>query len=178
MQIFEDSEKSKELTNYRLPRYDELLDIDLFMNQLIDVLNGRLSVFLVPDEAKVLTASMINNYVYNHVIQAPKQKKYTKIHIIHLLSIGILKQVLPISDVAELIRKQLDQYPINIAYDYFCEEVEKALKVVFGNRSFAEIDKTQPRTNTPLAKKVRSAAVAFANKIYVKQSIYFENNNK
>ena len=91
-----------------------------------------------------------------------------------MLVIGILKQVLSISDIGELIDMQIKQYPLDIAYDYFCIELEKALKVVFDNRDFSEIDKTQPTKTTPLSRKIRSAVVSFANQIYVKQSIYYE----
>lgn len=173
-EIFENSEIAKKLAEYKLPRYDELMKYDVFMNQLIEILDEYLSIFQVPGEEKLLTPSMINNYVYKQVIDPPTKKKYTKYHIVHLLAIGILKQVLPLSDLAELIRMQQKEYPADIAYNYFCIELEKALHVVFGNRDYAEIDKTQPSKTTSLSKKFRSAAVAFANQIYVKQSIYFD----
>ena len=92
----------------------------------------------------------------------------------HLLVIGILKQVLSISDIAEIISAQLKQYEISIAYNYFCEELENALRVTFDGRDFGEIANVVPTKVTPLSKKVRSAVLSFANKIYVKQSIYFD----
>ncbi|MCQ2754172.1 MAG: DUF1836 domain-containing protein [bacterium] len=175
---FENSEISKRIANYRLPRYDELMKFDLFMNQLTDILDEYLSPFLIPGEAKALTPSMINNYVFKQVILPPDQKKYSRKHVIHLLVIGILKQVLSLSDIAELISKQIEEYPIDIAYNYFCNELEKALRVVFEGRDFSEIEKTQPTKVTPLSRKIRSAVLSFANKIYVKQSIYFDKTQQ
>jgi len=175
--MFESSEIANKLAFHKFPRYDELPTFDIFMTQLTDILEGYLSVFKVPGEEKILTSSMINNYVFKHVITPPVQKKYNKEQVAHLLIIGILKQVLSINDIAVLIANQKAQYPIDIAYNYFCEEVENALRVTFNIRNFAEIEKTQPTKITPLTKKVRSAVLSFANKIYVKQCIYYENTN-
>ena len=175
--LFENSEIAHTLANYKLPRYNELMKFDLFMNQLLDILDEYLEVFSVPGEEKILTRSMINNYVFKQVIAPPKNKKYSRNHVIHLLSIGILKQVLSISDVAALIEQQIQQYSIDVAYNYFCDELEKALKVVFERRDFSEIESTQPKKTTPLSILIRSAVLSFANKIYVKQSIYFDKQN-
>ena len=170
---FEDSEIAKKLANYKLPKFEDLIKFDIFMNQLIEILDDHLSIFLVPDEAKYLTPSMINNYVFKQVIEPPKQKKYSKYHIVYLLVIAILKQVMSLSDVTELLKLQTKQYSIETAYNYFCIELEKAMHVVFEERDFAQIEKTQPTKTTPLTKTVRSAVLAFANHIYVKQSIYY-----
>jgi len=166
------SEIAQKLANYKLPRYDELPAFPIVMRQLVSLLDRYLSIFVVPGEENLLTQSMINSYVYKKVIKAPEHKEYNNKQIIHLLSIGILKQVLSISDVAKLIEMQTNQYPIDVAYNYFCEEVENALKVTFDTRSFADF-KNNPKVITPLTESVHSAVLAFANKIYVKQSIYF-----
>lgn len=171
---FENSEIAKQIASFKLPRYEELAKFDLIMNQMVDFLDEYLAVFVVPGEEKTLTSSMINNYVFKHVIAPPNQKKYSRGHIAHLLVIGILKQVLSISDIAEIISAQLKQYEISIAYNYFCEELENALRVTFDGRDFGEIANVVPTKVTPLSKKVRSAVLSFANKIYVKQSIYFD----
>lgn len=175
--IFEESDTSKKIANYHLPRYDELIKLDLFMNQLVDILNEYLSVFLIPGEEKTVTPSMINNYVFKHVITAPQHKKYNREQLAQLIVIGILKQVLSISDIGEILRMQREQYPIDTAFNYFCTEVEKALKVTFEERDFSGIEKTQPTKVTPLTRKVRSAVISFTNKIYVKQSIYYETKS-
>ncbi len=175
---FEESDIAKKLANYKLPKFEDLIKFDIFMNQLIAILDEYLSIFIVPDEAKYLTPSMINNYVFKQVIDAPIQKKYSKYHIVYLLVIGILKQVMSLSDITELLQMQTKQYSIETAYNYFCIELEKALHVVFEERDFAQIEKTQPTKTTPLTKTVRSAVLAFANHIYVKQSIYYHKTHK
>lgn len=175
---FEKSEIAHKLANYKLPRFCELVKYDLFMTQLINVLDEYLSVFSVPNEEKNLTPSMINNYVFKQVLSPPVQKKYTKTHLAHLIVIGVLKQVLSLSDIKELISAQIKEYPIDVAYNYFCSELENALYITFFGRDFGEIEKNVPTKVTPLTQKVRSAVLSFANKIYVKQSIYFEKIQK
>lgn len=175
-EIFENSQIAKNLANHKLPRYHELFKFDVFMTQLIDILDDTLSVFATPNEEKLLTQSMINNYVFKHIIEPPKQKKYSREQVAHLIALGILKQVLFISDIGAIIEAQRNEYPLDIAYDYFCEELEKTLKVTFEVRDFSDIEKTQPSKVTPLARKIRSAVLSFANKIYVQQSIYYEKS--
>lgn len=175
--IFEHSTVAKQLANYKLPRYNELIKFDVFMNQLLGILDEYLEIFSIPGEQKTLTASMVNNYVFKNIIERPIQKKYSRSHIAYLLVIGILKQVLPISDVAEIISMALKQYDIEVAYEYFCIELEKALKATFEVRDFAVIEETQPSKTTPLSTLVRSAVLSFANQLYVRKSIYYATHN-
>ena len=49
-------------SNIRLPEWDELPDLDLYMDQVISLLQRYLGQFPSPDE-KGITSSMINNYV-------------------------------------------------------------------------------------------------------------------
>ena len=70
----------------------------------------------------------------------------------------------------------INQYPRKVAYEYFCNEVEDALRVTFATRS-SEF-KNMPKVVTPLNESVHSAVIAFANKIYVKQYLYYTEQNK
>lgn len=173
--IFEESETAKKLAHYKLPRYEELTKYNIFMNQLVDILDEHLSVFALPTEGKILTPSMINNYVFKHVVIPPNQKKYNRDHIAYLIAVGIMKQVLPISDVTTIINGQVEQYNIAVAYDYFCRELENMLQIIFESRNFSDIEKTNPSKVTPLSRKARSAILAFVNQIYVKHSIFYDN---
>jgi len=168
------SELAKKLANYKLPRYEELTPYPVVMRQLITILDNYLSIFCVPGEEQILTQSMINSYVRKKIVKAPEKKDYNKNQIIHFLIIGILKQVISIPEVSKLIKMQIKQYPIDVAYNYFCAEIEDALQVTFGSRS-SEFKNT-PKVVTPLTENVHSAVIAFANRIYVKQSIYFSEH--
>lgn len=97
-----------ELTNYNTPNIDALPNIDLYMEQMINYLENELRVFMKNENDKIITSSMINNYVKANIIPAPNAKKYRKNHLCNILEICSLKQVLQLSDIYELLN--YDEY--------------------------------------------------------------------
>lgn len=163
--------ENEKLAAYHCPRYEELPKIDVYMDQLIGILEEYLTPFEIPGEEKTITATMVNNYVKQKVIAPPKNKKYSKSHIVYLVVIGVLKNVLSISDIGNLIKMQTRQYSLSRAYNFFAEELESVLNVTFGARDFSEANSKKERTN--LSKLVRSALLSFANNVYVKKNVYY-----
>ena len=171
------SDIAKKLANYKMPRYEDIISYPVAMRQLIAILDDYLDIFKDPfEEENLLTPFMINSYVRKKVIDPPENKDYNKNHIMYLIVIGILKQVLSISDIGKILHMAINQYPKKVAYEYFCNEVEEALKVTFATRS-SEFKNT-PKIVTPLNESVHSAVIAFANKIYVKQYLYYTEHQK
>ena len=113
---------------------------------------------------------MISNYVKQKIIPPPVKKKYDRDHIVYLIVIGIFKQILNISDIGILIKRQRRLYPVDVAYNFFCTELENALKATFCTRDFSM--PTSAQKVTKLSELVRSALLAFANKVYIKKNIY------
>ena len=105
-EIFKDfSEKMK---NHSLPHWNDLPEIDLYMDQVIALMEKYLSDLISEeDESKLITPSMINNYVKLNIIPAPNKKKYSREHLAYLLIICSLKQVMPIPKIKELIGLKL-----------------------------------------------------------------------
>ncbi len=103
-----------ELENYRIPEWDSLPDIDLYMDQVITYLERQLSIFAKSESEKFITPAMINNYVKNEIIPRPSHKKYTREHIAQLMTILYLKQVLSLIDINNLISHETSDKPINI----------------------------------------------------------------
>ena len=166
------SEIAKKMANYKLPRYDEIVSYPVAMRQLIAIVDNYLDIFRDPfEEEKLMTPFMVNSYVRKKIIEPPEGKEYNKNHIMYLIVIGILKQVLSISDIGKILKMSINQYPNEISYGYFCDEVEDALNATFATRSSSF--KNTPSVITPLTESVHSAVIAFANKIYVKQYLYF-----
>lgn len=93
------------LCDHRLPRWEELPDFELYMDQVLALISRYLGETQERGE-KLLTASMVNNYVKLAVMPAPVKKKYSRTHIAHLLVICALKQVLSISDLRDMLRKE------------------------------------------------------------------------
>ena len=49
----------------------------------------------------------------------------------YIIVVCVLKQILSISEICDLIKIQIDTYPIEEAYDYFAQWIEKALEIAF-----------------------------------------------
>lgn len=109
----------------RLPRWDELPDIELYMDQVITLM-GKYFGWLSPQDESVLTSSMINNYVKIGIIPAPIKKKYSRTHLFRLIIICVMKRVLPINDIAALIETLLETRTEDEVLDIFtsCYEEE------------------------------------------------------
>ena len=93
-----------------LPGWEELPSIPLYMDQVLYYCNESLAFFQGEMEGGALTSSMVNNYVKNGVLPHPEKKKYGKEHLATLLMLCLLKQVLPLPDIATLLQgKPLDR---------------------------------------------------------------------
>ena len=113
------------LATYHIPRYDELPDLPLYMDQVV-VLMERYLAPLAPGEEKPVTPAMINNYVKQGVIPPPVNKKYEKRHLAYLVVVCVLKQVLSISEIREMIATETQDGEIYSLYDGFCADQEDA----------------------------------------------------
>ncbi len=91
-----------ELDNFSFKKYEELPDIDLYMDQLITYMEKQLYVFQTSSLDKQITPSMINNYVKGEVLKAPISKKYNREHLALIEEICTLKQVLTIAEVKQI----------------------------------------------------------------------------
>ena len=84
--------------------WDKLPDIKLYMDQVTTFLGEKLSFYECGEYDKLLSSSMINNYVKNGLIEHPEKKKYNKEQIARLIIICILKSVLSIHDISALLK--------------------------------------------------------------------------
>ena len=106
-----------ELENYRMPIWNDLPDIDLYMDQVITYLEKQLAIFSKNEDEKFITPAMINNYVKNEIIPRPLNKKYTREHMAHLISVLNLKNILSLMDITRLISHEKLDKPINALFD-------------------------------------------------------------
>ena len=111
---------------FRLPRSEELPELDFYMDQIISIMEKNLSILSVSG-VKFITPAMINNYVKLGIIPPPIKKRYTKEHICRLIIICALKSVIAIPAIAELIEMMTRTRPLYEVYDVFCEAYENML---------------------------------------------------
>lgn len=90
---------------------EDIPNIDLYMDQVTTFMEKRLkNTTRNPEEDKILTKTMINNYAKNHLLPSPEKKKYTKEHILVLLFIYYFKGVLSIGDIQTLLNPITEQF--------------------------------------------------------------------
>ena len=63
-----------DVKDFHLPRYEELPDLEIYMDQVLQLLNKYIDPIVQTD----ITKTMINNYVKKGVVNPPIKKKYTK----------------------------------------------------------------------------------------------------
>ena len=153
----------KELLNIHLPRYNEFPVFELYIDQVISFVTEAVSDFIRGEEA-ILTASMINNYVKNGVLNPPVKKKYNREHLAKLVVICIGKRMLPISHISDSISLMSRVFEISEGYDVFCDEVEYEIKSSvdpekFPPRSFGDADSRKVATMRSLASAVARVLV-------------------
>lgn len=150
---------------FQLPYYEELPEIPLYREQVISYIDKLFDPLSSCIEGPWITPSMINNYVKAGLIPAPIKKLYGKDHLALIIAICIFKQVLSISAIQHLFKIQRITYHRDVAYNYTVEEVKNALTASFSS-SF-DISKDSALIVTRESLLVRSAAIAFASKIYL-----------
>lgn len=111
----------EQLTDTALPSWDDIPDLDLYMDQVLSLLRRYLGPLSGLDE-KGITSSMINNYVKQGVMPAPKKKRYTRVHLVYLIMIYILKSSLTMVQIRSLIDQELSGQSLEDLYTAFCSQ--------------------------------------------------------
>lgn len=158
----------EEAQKSHLPRWDEIPNIDLYIDQVVSLLENYLSDYIKNDNEKdntIVTKTMINNYVKHGVINPPINKKYNKEHIAYLFVIFILKQIYSMGEIKKLITLALETSSIEDAYNRFCSELEKAIRMTFSGKSYINNDRLSHEQYL-----LRNVVQSFANKLYVQKS--------
>lgn len=114
-------------SDYSLPRYKDIPDVGLLLEQTVRLINGYLEPFF----SIRLTSSMVSNYVKQSIISRPVKKLYYREQIAALIFIALSKTVLSLEDTAKYLMMQRSNYPADIAYNYFCMYFENTLKRKF-----------------------------------------------
>lgn len=167
-QIYND----EEIKNFHIPRWKELPNIDLYLDQVINLLEKYLSNYITNENKKdgtLITKTMINNYVKYNIIKSPVNKKYNREHLASLFVVFILKQIYSIGDIKKLIDLALETSSPEHSYDRFCRELEKAINFTFTGKDYIKTDKLSHEQYI-----LRNVVQSFANKLYV-QRVYLKN---
>lgn len=116
-----------DFARYHCPRWEELPDLALYMDQVLFVVEGALRP-LFPDDPAVVTATMVNNYVKQQVLIPSEKKKYRREHLARLITITVLKRVLTVAEIRFVFDQLERACDISAGYDLFCAQLERRLR--------------------------------------------------
>ena len=139
------------LERYRLPDWEEIPDLGLYMDQVVQYLRQTLS-YLPPElkQTQVITAAAINNYVRTRLLPEPQKKKYYRTHIAQLLMIVTLKQtfqlamispLLPLGCAEKEVRRRYTAYALRHrrCAQYFIEQVKLTAAAMLDHEVVTEL---------------------------------------
>jgi len=162
---------SESLCGFRLPRYAELPNMGLYLEQTVKYINSVLQ----PLGGMELTGSMVSNYVKKDLIANPVKKQYYAEQIAYLFFVVVAKNQLSMEDIGLLIEMQRNTYTLPVAYDYLCDELENMLFYIFGIREMLEdLGTTQSKEKDLL----RSVILSFALSVFIRKRVENYRNTR
>lgn len=150
------------LDAYRLPEWEELPKIDLYLDQVIALVNNYVGFFVYdPVEEKLLTPSMVNNYVKLRLLPAPVRKKYGRKHIALLLMICTFKQSVSMAAMSAMLPPD-DEELIHQEYVRFTASYQRISSYVVqqAKASAAPVYDNASHTGTEVSDLVVGSAIA------------------
>ena len=159
------------IKNFHIPRWNELPTLDLYMDQVIALIDTTLGAFFSEIGAASLTKNMVNNYVKAKIVDAPVNKKYPKLSVAMIIVVYILKNCYATDEIGKLIKLGISLEATEITYNRFCEAIENAVSDVFSGRVSICNEKIPGRDNKYL---MENFALSFACKVYVQRTFLFK----
>ena len=163
--LFEYIEK---IGNFKLPNYELLPSIPLYMEQVTKYINMSLAPLVNDDNSSLITGYMVNNYVKAKIINPPKDKQYDDEHIAYLIFITLLKNSASLKDIATFI--ELDKEFIKDRkdlYNFYKKLQEQILQETQGDifKLFKEYDlNAEEIENAPVQNAEEAQKITEENK--------------
>lgn len=149
-------------SSFHLPRYHEITNVGLYLEQVVRYVNS----YLAPLGVQPITSNMVSNYVKQKTIPHPIKKCYDQECLAYLMFVSIVKTSLPMEDIRFMIQLQKKNYDLITAYDYFCDEFENILDIVFGYKPVTDL--TAPSTSQE-KELLRNTIITVSRQIYLHQ---------
>ncbi|MGR3741177.1 DUF1836 domain-containing protein [Companilactobacillus sp. DQM5] len=152
----------KEFGENRLPKWSELPDLELYMDQVTLEIEKNVSFIL----EKPITKSMINSYVKMQVIDKPEKKKYSKKHLASIIVVSIMKQVFSLDVIKKGINRVFELDNPEIGYDNFVSLFNKEMEILDGKNSISNLTMNEDQLKIAQVVAIRSVIYKeIANKV-------------
>ncbi len=152
------------LQEFRLPRWNEIPDVGLYLDQVVKYINTYFESF---PEMKV-TASMVSNYVKKKLIMNPHRKTYSREQIAQLIFIAAAKTVLSMDNIRVCFDIQKEHFSTEKSYNVFCDTMESVLST-FSSDDQNLLNKDARSDEEEI---LRNIVITIAHKMYLER--YFQ----
>lgn len=172
----------KYVQDYKLPAWEELPDIGLYMEQVVSLLRSYLD-YLPPElkEEEFVTAATINNYVRKRIMPEPVKKRYYREHLAYLIIICTLKQSLSIATLSTMLPPDISKEQLKDIYSlyirthrsaslYFCEQAKQASLRMLGQEASGD----GYTANTPEQLIISTAVISNYAKLLAEKLLLIE----
>jgi uncharacterized protein YeeX (DUF496 family) len=85
-------------------------EMEIYMDQVETFLNRELGIYKKNEKDKVITKTMIGNYVKHNMLPRPVNKKYSKDHLILLTLIFYLKGTFQMEEIEQIVKPLIENY--------------------------------------------------------------------
>ena len=113
----------KYMENFSLPAWEALPDMELYMDQVISLVNRYLNLIPQDESNPVITASAVNNYVRLRLIPAPERKRYSRRHMACVIMICVLKQSLTLAEIQRILPREMSEENVRQVYNGFAAKM-------------------------------------------------------
>lgn len=161
-----------EYKEFSFENYENLPDIDLYMDQVLTILERKLALFSYSSQDKLITSSMINNYVKGKVVSAPISKKYNREHLALIEEVCTLKQVLSIAEIKQIIDSTYANSSKTEVFNHFKDEM-KALNNEASDQALSKLENVEANDVKNLNELALSLAVKANAYINIAKRILF-----
>lgn len=127
----------KKLSTAHLPAYEEFPTIELYLDQVLKIINDVTAPFVFTDSDKLLTGTMVNNYVKHGVLPAPHKKLYNREHLTKLVFITILKPIFSIPEIAQFMEQGDRAAAPRVPYNHFKKCLETCVDQIFFKKAIS-----------------------------------------
>lgn len=168
---------------YRLPAWDSIPDLGLYMEQVIVLLRQYLE-YLPPEikEEQVVTAAAVNNYVRMKIMPEPRKKRYYRLHLAYLILISTLKRGMSIQMISRLIpvgmteedmQRMYSEYAerYHVVSEYFVQQVRQAAAPLLGGTDTSGITTDKPEELIAMSAMLGGLARLLAEKLLLLEDV-------
>ena len=106
----------KYMENFSLPAWETLPDMELYMDQVISLVNRYLNLIPQDETNPVITASAVNNYVRLKLMPAPERKRYSRKPMACVIMICVLYQSLSLEEIQRILPREMTEENVRQVY--------------------------------------------------------------